>query len=235
MHEAAVVVVAGDRPAVQAVERRAHRVQRERLPAAAGRGVVAAVEHRGRPGGVGDRPGDRVHADVVVPVGHERDDGVALLRLAQVEVRRRRPRRRRRTPCSCRRCRPRSRRAGGSGAVVTSPRTSTPSSSSGIGTSGPRNSCERHPLAVRRRPPSPARATAARARCRTGRRARAPTDAPCGRPNPADQLAAPGRADQQPDQQRHQAEHRTAERRVDRIAWTAWPTLATWPSGWPAM
>ena len=85
-HEGAVVVVARDAVAVEVLERLVDRVQAEGLPRLPDRGVVAGVEDGGRPAAVGDRPGDRVHADVVVPVGDERDDGVALLGHSQVEV-----------------------------------------------------------------------------------------------------------------------------------------------------
>ena len=83
-------MVAGDRPLAvgvgPVVEGRVERVEGERLPGAAGRGVVAGVEDRLGAGRVADRAGDPVHADVVVPVGDEQDHGLALLRLAQVEV-----------------------------------------------------------------------------------------------------------------------------------------------------
>ena len=142
--EGAVVVVAGDRPALVdvgvVVEGRVQGVEGERLPRAAGRGVVTGVEDRRRAGAVADRAGDLVHPDVVVAVAdHER-----------------RPSRRPRAPAGPGR-RPRWRRRcrspGPSGTcsialstsrrvwlVVTSPRTSMASSPAGIGTAGPRNS-----------------------------------------------------------------------------------------------
>ena len=78
--EAAVVVVAGDQVAlVEAVERLVQRLQAEGLPRRAGRGVVAGVEQdRGAPD-VGDGARHRVHADVVVAVGDEDRDRLALL------------------------------------------------------------------------------------------------------------------------------------------------------------
>ena len=83
-------MVAGHRPLAvgvrPVVEGRVQRVERERLPGAAGRGVVARVEDGLGAGRVADRAGDPVHADVVVPVGDEEDHGLALLRLAQLEV-----------------------------------------------------------------------------------------------------------------------------------------------------
>ena len=117
--EVAVVVVAGHRPPAvvvrSVVERRVQRVERERLPGAAGRGVVAGVEDGLGAGRVGDRPGDRVHADVVVPVGDQQRPR-SRPPPAHAGRGRRPPRRRRgRRSCPRRRCRPRSRSAAGSG------------------------------------------------------------------------------------------------------------------------
>ncbi len=69
------------------VEGGVQRVEGERLPGAAGRGVVAA--RRRPPSAPAASPTARataVHADVVVPVGDEQDHRLALLRLPQVEV-----------------------------------------------------------------------------------------------------------------------------------------------------
>ena len=117
--EGAVVVVAGHRPLAvgvrPVVEGRVQRVERERLPGAAGRGVVAGVEDGLGAGRVADRARHAVHADVVVPVGDEEHHRLALLRLAQRRGRRPPRRRRGRRSCPRRRSRPRSRSAAGSG------------------------------------------------------------------------------------------------------------------------
>ena len=73
-------------PAVEVVEGAVERVEAERLPRLAGRGVVPCVQHGRGPTRVADRPGDRVHADVVVAVAHEQRDRLALLGLSQLEV-----------------------------------------------------------------------------------------------------------------------------------------------------
>ena len=79
--ERAVVVVAGDAVAVEVRRRPASSESRlnasQDLP---GRGVVAGVEDRGGAGRVADGARDRVHADVVVPVGDQQHDGLALAR-----------------------------------------------------------------------------------------------------------------------------------------------------------
>ena len=90
------------------------RVQAERLPALAGRGVVAGVEDRGRAARVGDRAGDRGPCRCC-RAGRRR----ARRRSRPPRARAARGRRRRRARCrrtrgSCRRCRPRSRSAAGS-------------------------------------------------------------------------------------------------------------------------
>ena len=114
-HERPVVVVAGDAPPVEVVEGGVQRVQRERLPALARRGVVAGVEDRGRPAGVADRAGDRRPCRCC-RAGRRPGSTTVSPSCGLGAGRGRRParRRRRRTSCSCRRCRPRSRSAAGS-------------------------------------------------------------------------------------------------------------------------
>ena len=68
---AALVVVARDRDDREAPELAGQRVDAERLPAAAVGRVVAEVDEQLRPGADGDGTSDRVHADVVVPVGDD--------------------------------------------------------------------------------------------------------------------------------------------------------------------
>ena len=114
--EVPVVVVAGDRhPVVVVVERRVEGLQAERLPRPARRRVVAGVEQERRAALVGDGPGDRVHADVVVPVADQQPDHLARppAGAAARPGHRRRRRAGRRTRCCAGRSRPRSPRAGG--------------------------------------------------------------------------------------------------------------------------
>ena len=84
--EVAVVVVSGDAEAVPVLEGSGQGVEAEGLPRLTGRGVVAPVEHDRGAGRIADGARDPVHADVVVAVGHQQRDGLALLRGAEVEV-----------------------------------------------------------------------------------------------------------------------------------------------------
>ena len=85
--ERAVVVVAGHAELFVVLEGRRDRVEAERLPRTAHRGVVARVDDRRGAGGVAHGPRHLVHADVVVPVGDQQDHGLVLVRHAQVEAR----------------------------------------------------------------------------------------------------------------------------------------------------
>ena len=77
-------MVAGDRDDVEPLELTSQRIDAECLPTGAIGCVITQIDQQVRLRSVGDRPGHRIHADVVVPIGDDQCRRFALGRGAYV-------------------------------------------------------------------------------------------------------------------------------------------------------